>query len=606
LGRGGDSRGLAWLGGLGLLLLVVMVWPYAVDGYRFGVGPDVPVYLWWTRVTAVEGLSAIGSRPGAPALAAALAGTMNLNAAAVTAALASALGVAVGTAAGALVRAAGRHDGAWWLAGVLAGVFSVHLVAGYLANLILAVCFLAAAACLAGGRRAWWGAAILLAGGGLAHLPFLGQAVVVLIGSAALAWRAGARDEARDTALASAAGGLVAGAGVLMTLAGPGPIDAPTSKDAYLRRAGLDAPLVEAYRERLRLRAARYVQWIAVPLAILGTSDAGGFLRRFLASWLVVMAAAIPVGWITGWFPPDRIVTFGFAVPIAAALGSVWLRRRLGRRPWLATALVAVLAGWMILGALLAWGRQEPFINSEEMRAVAEAADIAQLTEPGVPIVFPVDDGDPTSTFLAARAANIARAAVPPGKADDVYVFVGSVTDFFEDRPTSRGDDEFDALSRSTLADVPEGPDRVVILLGPFYRLPDGATDPRLIRWATGVRTNAESGFTPLPMEPDGEPLAFGPSSGGAISSTTLGILALLAVLGFGYARSVFDDTATALATAPAFGTASVTLVAVALDTVGLRLEGSGVAIAASALAGLGGVALLLATQRTRARQPAA
>src|SRR5262245_3201966 len=74
-------RDLAWLGGLVLLLLVVFLWPYVVDGYRFGVGPDVPVYLWWTRVGASEGLSAIGSRPGAPALAAALAGTLQLNAA---------------------------------------------------------------------------------------------------------------------------------------------------------------------------------------------------------------------------------------------------------------------------------------------------------------------------------------------------------------------------------------------------------------------------------------------------------------------------------------------------------------------------------------------
>ncbi len=50
----------------------------------------------------------VGSRPGAPALAAALAGTLSLSAAAVTAGLASALGVAVGAAAAALVRARRR------------------------------------------------------------------------------------------------------------------------------------------------------------------------------------------------------------------------------------------------------------------------------------------------------------------------------------------------------------------------------------------------------------------------------------------------------------------------------------------------------------------
>ncbi|MBA3738765.1 MAG: hypothetical protein H0W97_09365, partial [Actinobacteria bacterium] len=194
----GTRRDLAWLGGLGVVLLGVLLWPYVVDGYRFGVGPDVPVYLWWTRVGASEGMSMVGSRPGAPALAAALAGSLLLNASAVTAGLSSALGVAVGAAAAALVRATGGRIGAsWLLAGLLAGVFSIHLVAGYLANLVLAATFLAAAACLARSRRTWWAAGLLLAGGGLAHPPFLVHAFVVLLGAAALAWRVGARDEAR-------------------------------------------------------------------------------------------------------------------------------------------------------------------------------------------------------------------------------------------------------------------------------------------------------------------------------------------------------------------------------------------------------------------------
>src|SRR5918992_3934952 len=114
-------RELAWLAGLGAVLLTLLLWPYVVDGYRFGVGPDVPVYVWWTRVGASEGLSMVGSRPGAPALAAALAGTLNLNAAAVTAGLASALGVAVGAAAAALVRAGGRSGRTSWVAGLLTG-----------------------------------------------------------------------------------------------------------------------------------------------------------------------------------------------------------------------------------------------------------------------------------------------------------------------------------------------------------------------------------------------------------------------------------------------------------------------------------------------------
>ena len=566
----------------------------------FGVGPDVPVYLWWTRVGASEGLSMVGSRPGAPALAAALAGTLQLNVTAVTAGLASALGVATGAAAAALVRAAGsRAAPAWMLAGLLAGVFSVHLVAGYLANLILAVCFLAAAAALAGPTRAWWAAGLLLAGGGIAHPPFLVHAIVVLLVTAILAWRAGARDEARDIALSVAAGGLVAGAGVLATIAGPGPIAAETSKDGYLRRAGLDTTLVDTYRERFRLRAARYVQWIAVPLAILGTLDADGFLRRFIGSWLAVIAIAIPVGWITGWFPPDRIVTFGFAVPIGAAISLVWILRRHHTHPWVTRVVVVVLAGWMIVGALLAWGRQAPFVSVREAN-VARAA-MLRVSGSDIPIVVIVDDPDASATFLGARAANILRAASAPDRAEDVHVVVGSVTDFFDGRPTRRGDAQYDALARLTFEDATRDLHTLVLVLEPFYRGDDLGDATQLTELEPGLWSSQNLPEFSVVGGPD--VLDFGPSSPGGIALATIGILLVLTVLGLGYARTSFDDRAVVLGTAPAFGAASLSLAALLLDRLGLRLVEVPVALAASALAGFGGLALFLVVQRQRDRR---
>jgi hypothetical protein len=600
-------RDLAWLGGLCAALLVLFVWPYAIDGHRFGVGPDVPVYLWWTRVGAGEGLSEVGARPGAPALVAALTGTLHLNVTAVTAGLASALGVAVGAASAALVRrAAGGAEKTWLLAGLLAGVFSVHLVAGYLANLVVAVAFLAAAACLAGPRRSWWAAAVLLAGGGLAHAPFLVHAIVVFAGAAGLAWRAGARDEARDIALSVSAGGVVAGAGILATIAGPGPIGAETSRDGYLRRAGLDRQLVDAYRERFRLRAARYVQWISVPLAVAGiavadASAAGGFLRRFLASWLTVIAVGVPVSYITGWLPPDRLVTFGFAVPIAAAIGLGWLRDRLGGQGWLTWAVVGALAGWMILGGLLAWGRQAPFVNPREAELAREAGLRVGPPLDRRPVVYIVDDADATATFLGSRAANILRAAASPERAADVHVFVGTVNDFFDDRPTVRGDPEYDALSRLTLADIPDEPEPLVLVLGPFYR--GNVSSPHLLElgpslWASGSLPESSSTVS--------GPFDFVPSSGAWISIAALATLAVLSILGLGYAGAAFEDPIVAIATTPAFGAAAVTLAAVALDQMGFRLESTPVALAASALAGIGGLAAFLVVQRQRDREASA
>jgi hypothetical protein len=601
VGPRAGRRDLAGLVVLGAGLLLLMAWPYLVDGHRFGVGPDVPVYLWWTRVGASEGLSLLGSRPGAPALAAALAGTLNLNAAAVTAALPAALGVGAGTAAVAVVRSAGGRTSAAWLAGLLTGTFSVHLVAGYLANLVFAVTFLGAAACLAGPRRAWGVAALSLAGGGLAHPDFLVHGLVILAAAAALAWRDGARDEARDVVLAAGVGGLVAGAGVLATLAGPGPLAIETSKDGFLRRAGLDDTLIQAYRDRFRLRAARYVQWLSIPLALVGTARTGGFLRRFLIAWLVVMAVGVPLAWLTGWFPPDRLVTFGFAVPVAAAIGLTWVQARLGARPWLAWTVVLLAVGWIVGGAALAWLRQQPFVSIREAaRSEQLMGYAAAISEPGTPIVVIVDEGDATSTFLVARAANILRAAAPPDRAADVHVFLGTVRDYFAGRPTDREGHQFRAISSATLAAVPDG-ERVVVVLAEFYRGDDVREDPHLQRSGDGAwvapSVPMRSSASDMPTR-----LSWRPASAPIVGLATVGILLALTILGLGYTFATFADRTTAIAAAPAFGAAALSLAAVALDALGLRLYDLRVALGATALAGLGGVAALVAERRVGAQ----
>jgi hypothetical protein len=555
----------------------------------------MPVYLWWTRVGASEGLSLVGERPGTPALLAVLSGALHLPVAATAAGLQAALGAAVGVAGGVLVR--GHTRGvptrlAWVAAGGLAGLFAVHLDAGYLANLAFVLTFLAAGAALAVNARRGIvpavAAAILLAGGGLAHPQFFLVGAAILLGVAL--WTRSAEGpgsaQARGTVLAVAGAGAGVVAGVASLLLGPARLDVDTSKDAFLRRAGLTGSLRSAYLDRFVHRWTRYVHVVSIPLAIPGSLHTFGFTARFLLGWGLAMLVGVPIGLATGWYPADRLITFAFPVPILAGVGLAWVWRRLGARRVLAIAAVGGLAAAMAAGALIAWGRQAPFLTPLEVELVTDAGRIADTTQPGTPLVFVVDDADATATFLATRAANVIRAAVPPDRARDVYVFVGMPEDLRAGRPTARGNVEYDALSRLTLADVPTGgPEPLVIVVAPFDRTGAGEADPELTAWSPGVAASVPGSLEGAP--PARDPLT--PSSPAGIALAAVGIGALAWVAGFGWSRWTFRDGPTAIALAPAFGIATLILVAIALERLGLPLSGSVGPTVVVAVAGGGG-----------------
>src|SRR5581483_10668337 len=259
----GSERDLAdgmLLAALGMVLLAFLLGPYVLHGLRFPLGPDAPVYLWWTRLAEHDGLSA-AQRPGVPALALVLQG-LGLRPTAVLAALECVLAVSVGPGAAALVRGlAPRPRAGWLLAGLLTGTFAVHLAAGYLANLAFSALFLAAAVALAGqDRRRTAGAALLLAAAGFAHPLFFPLGALILVIQAALAWRADRAESVRTLGATIGAGALL-GAGLLALQAGPGPLAVDTSRDGFLRRAGLTDVLRSAYLDRFVHRWARYVEW---------------------------------------------------------------------------------------------------------------------------------------------------------------------------------------------------------------------------------------------------------------------------------------------------------------------------------------------------------
>ena len=172
------------------------------------------------------------------------------------------------------------------------------------------------------------------------------------------------------------------------------------------------------------------------------------------------------------------MLTFGFALPILAAAGITWVWERTEPRRWLTVGTTIVLVGLMAWPTVVAQNEQTPFMSPEDIRAGTEAGRIAATLPPGTPLVFAVDDLDTSASFLATHVANIARATVPPDRAQDVYVFVGTIEDYVAGRPTVKGSPEYDELSRRSLAELPEGP-RALFVVPEYDRVPAAFDDPQ-------------------------------------------------------------------------------------------------------------------------------
>jgi hypothetical protein len=611
----GTRTDLIALGAVAGGLFIWYVGLFLVRGFAYPVGPDGPVYLWWTRLAGHDGLSAV-PRPGIPAIALVLQGTLHLPLTAVLSALECVLGAGVGLGAAALVhqhavspsRGAthididhGRTRLTWVVAGVLAGTFAVHLTAGYLASLAFAALFLAAATALAMATSpATVAAGLLLGAAGSAHPLFLLLGVPILVMAAAQAWRSD-RGEVRRVVAASVAGCAVFAAEALALLAGPGQLSVITSRDGLLRTAGLTDVLRSAYLDRLVHRWTRYVQWASIPLAVYGLRETRGFVRRFLIAWGAVSLGGIVIGLATRVFPPDRFITFGFVVPILAAYGVVRLWRALATRRVVAVAVAGGLVIAMTAGAFIAWARQKPFLSTAEVQAVTAAGRYASAAPPGSPLLFVVNDRDATATFLATQAANVIRAALPADRIREAFVVVPYPR---AGRPATQ---ERITLARLTSTDAEEatraaGMPPLSFLLTPFDRV--DRPPPSMTRVADGVFIETASTGTGLPpaISRPVDPLQ--PSSPGEILLAAFAVLALLFVVGSGWAGAFARDAVARMGLAPMCGMAALILTSIAMERVGMPLTGSIGPTVASALGGGSGYLVRFLLERRADPKP--
>ncbi|MGH2740006.1 MAG: hypothetical protein ACRDH6_05950 [Actinomycetota bacterium] len=602
----------------GAILALFVAYPI-LEGFRFPIGPDGPVYTWWARSAEVAGLGVLPGRPGVPAATLVLGGFLRTEPIQTVALLGPLLAAAAGLAAGALLEMSlGSFPLRSGAAAILTGGFAAGLAPGWLGNLGQVVLFLAALAVFARADRSWrpvWLGGGLVTAGAFAHPAFQILAGVILAGALltyapAVARHLKAGGSFLETlpgrvAIGAVAGGAAAGAGFASLAIGATPIVVDTSQDGFFRRVGLAAEVRRNYRERVAtdvLRGTGFLtSGIGFGAAVAGRrrefleNSGGRYLLAILASWGLVTAGGMLVLGPSGMGPAHRLLAFAFVLPIAGGV-AFGLASGTSRRALLAAA---VIAGAVFVGSsLYGWYREEPHVTAAELSAVARAAAQTEGLAGGTPLIFVVDTPELSAAFHVTRFGNVIRMGLPAARIDDLYVATGDPADFLADRPTATGDPEHDELSRVYLEQARPVRDRAaVFVLRPFniegyetarrlgtettpglvlLKAPSGALEPG------SAPTDVTSGLDPI-----------------GLMALPVAALALLGALGGGWAlwsaRSAGPLAVSFLACPVGVGV--LVLAGVIADRLGMAVSGPAGVIAAGLVAAAGYVA----AHRTRA-----
>lgn len=541
-------------------MLVVYVGHELLEGFVFPVGPDGPVYTWWTQYADELGLAGVApGRPGVPAAALVLGTSLGTEPVQTVMLLGPILAAAAGMASAALLEATlGPDRNVPLFATLLTGSFAAFLAGGWLANMAQAALLLGALAALAAASRSWRGVVVgaaLLAAAGLAHALFHLIGLAILLGTIAVLLiedrrsGTGTRNPMVNRLGAAAlVGSGAAGLGLLTLLGGP-VIAGDVSQDGFFRRAGLMGLLRDRFAERFAGDASR----MAVPLAVgvglavpgvagrqapLRNPDIGHrYLRAVLLSWTALTVAGIAVLLVTRWGPPNRLLVFAFFLPIAAAVGlSAVLFRGSATSRGLLVLTAAMVVGFIgfAYASMGGWERQAPSFAPEELARAEAAGRVVDRLPSDVPVVFLVDTGEPAAAFHVTRFGNVLRMGLSPDRIPDTYLAVGAPEDFLAGRPTLTGDPEHDRIATAYFREVAPLAGRAAVLVVDLFNL-------------EGYRDAAERGDEPAPgvvvlRGPAVELPAPGPSEAAGLGPVALvflsvASLAALFVLGLGWAR---------------------------------------------------------------------
>jgi hypothetical protein len=586
---------------------------YLARRLQTGVGPDLPVYIWWARRASQLGFSATytGSRPGTVAPLLAIGHIVHLPVSTIAAVLGVVL---VASTAGALMfvveEGLRAHRRTSILVGVLVAAYLMNAAAGYVATLSFLTCMTAAIGVAAVGaarpsRSSNVILAVVLACAVLAHPILSGIAFVVLGGGlAALTLRASKTSRrlvpasgAIRTAVALFAAALIsAGAFVLLRQHPAPPID--TAADAVFRRTGTEWAV---FRERIASYLPRLVPvLIGIVVAVRALSafvrsrerSEASFVFGAAVAWMAATAAGVVVLLVGVTFPGHRLVGVCLPFPVAAGLGiGEMLRLRGDRYPKLRVDLtVVVVVSLLVMLALVQWWSADPIASAKEVRAARAAASRLAEVPPRIAPVVVAQPPAQYATVWAFARLNILRDAFEVRQIPSLRLFAGGVNEFLE-----RGGRDWPSHSPQVIG----GNTGVLAQRSVAFAIE--ALDRRAFYEAAAAGTVVAAGVAvvgdavrPAHEEPPADsietfspwvPLVLGPL-----------LICGLALLGWPIARSVVRLTGISeWSIAPSLGFAGLSACSMVVGAMGVRLEDAGalaaivLAIVASAMAWLTG-----------------
>jgi hypothetical protein len=550
---------------------------YVRRGFDYPIGWDSPFYVWRANAVGLDGLTRLGTvRSGSPLLLAVLMQATHQNALTLVAVVPAVLAGVVGLGTAVMVRSSLEIEARWvpvigilaWAAFVDIGIMQGHLDNAL--NVALVMCGLAAAVALVRGGRGAVSAGLLLAAAGVAEWPFFVFGAAILVGGLVLFAIVASRAEGGFDAVRAPLwrlGIAVLASGVITGLTFLG-IPSVGGVGAGIADPATRALLQQRFIERLH----DTVRYWAFPLALAGgvlaarepvskpARAARALFLCVMVSWTVMTIVAGLAQWAGAPVAGGRLTSYFFVAPILTGVLVWWLARRAADRirPRAGAAVAGLTAAAIAIVAVAgfgfaSWDRTRPWHPWMEPEAVAQLATAGRYLEanaPGSAFVVTLGQSAGVSDDTIGRWWNVVQASLPAQEARVARQVVAPP------------------------ADVAAGAGSPIVVVIQRYNkdsYPAASALPGARQVAAGVVVvNASSTAT----APPGATPTANTSAGGILLTGALLVAALFAC-GLGWALALLPrDPVTVVGLAPGLALATIILVTLAWDIVGLPLHG--------------------------------